>query len=141
EPSGGRHALVDSVEEFVVELLVLLAARMRLLQLFDHAGALLFRVVELGKGVAQFPCITIGLEAFDEARFARYFLGEGRDVLREMRDMAWLDKGRFDLLLEDEGEAFAPGPVLLRLEAGRLGRGAGFLVGPDGEEVDAGHLL
>ena len=49
------------------QLLGLLAAGMRLLELLDHAGALLFRVVEFGEGVAEFPGVAIGLEAFDQA--------------------------------------------------------------------------
>src|SRR3546814_13702118 len=95
---------------------------MRLLQLLDHAGALLFRVVELGEGIAEFPGVAVGLETLDEARFTRHFLGKRRDVLREMRDVRRLDQRRLDLLLEDEGQALAPGTVLLRSDESRVGK-------------------
>ncbi|MNE32729.1 hypothetical protein D3C80_1263530 [compost metagenome] len=114
---------------------------MSLLQLLHHAAALLFGIVEFGEGVAHFPGVAIALKTLDEARFARHFLGEGRDVLREMRDVARLDQRAFHLLFEDEGKAFAPGPVLLDGKTGGLGGGAGFFVGLDGEEVDTGCFL
>ncbi len=78
------------------------AAGMGLFQLFHHAAALFFRIVEFGESVAEFPGVAIGLEAFDKARFARHFLGEGRDVLREVGDVARLDQRAFDLFFKDE---------------------------------------
>ncbi len=58
-----------------------------------------------------------------------------------MRDVRWLDQRSLDLLLEDEGKALAPCPVLLNSKTGGLGGSARFFIGLDAQEIDACRFL
>ena len=84
--------------------------------LLFEALALLFGIVQLAEGVADFEAADVKLEALDPVGLVGLLLGERRDGEREVVDDGRLDEVFFGDGLEDRCNRFAAGLALFELD-------------------------
>ena len=78
QPSGGRHPLLQGLDEIEVHHVRLVVAARARVHLLQEPAVLIVRVVKLAEGIGQFEAGSERLEPLHCIGAARLELGEGR---------------------------------------------------------------
>ena len=84
----------------------------------EEALFLIERIIQLGKGIAEFKTGHVAFEAFDREGITRFGLGKGRYVTWIIIEKGGLDEPGFEELAQHEIDQFSAGGMGIGLFSG-----------------------